>query len=72
MRDKNEEKAYRVYISDSIQAQAQGKYIVKRWIDLINPDKNGTARDADEIALDVIKKLGLKFRGEGGDGIDNL
>ena len=52
--------AYRIYITDSLQAYAQGKYLTKRFADMILPHKTDE-RTGTEIALDVIAKAGLKM-----------
>lgn len=53
---------YRFYIADSLQNIPQNKYIGKRLYDIIYPTPVDT-RSGDEIAADVINKLGLHFGG---------
>lgn len=53
------ELAYRIYITDSLYYHAENKRISKRFYDVINPPAEDN-RSGDEIALDVINKLGLK------------
>lgn len=50
------EKAYRVYVTDSLKIYLG---LSDRYIDLIKPKKQDR-RSGDEIAADVIAKLGLK------------
>lgn len=52
--------AYRIYISDTLFAMAQQKYLTKRYVDLISNEPQDD-RSGDEIALDVIAKCGLNF-----------
>lgn len=54
------ELAYRVYISDSLFYYGQQKQLTKRWSDIAYP-KPVDKRSGDEIALEVIKKAGLRF-----------
>lgn len=50
--------AYRIYITDSMYYKAQNKYITVRYYDLLQP-KELDDRTGDEIAQDVINRLGL-------------
>ena len=59
-----EELAYRIYISDSLHAQGEGMYMAKRYIDIIKPEKHVAERSADDIAEDIIMRMGLKVGGE--------
>ncbi len=62
-----EEKSYREYITDALMSIGKntakfngGEYIENRWIDqFIEPDM----RTGDEIAMDIIKGAGIKFKG---------
>lgn len=54
--------AYRIYITDSLQLYSQNKYFTKRYIDLIHPHANEW--DANEVAFDIIKRAGLKMETE--------
>ena len=64
-----EDYAYRVYTTDTLQIIAQntarlsrdgkGTYPSKRWVDLID-QKPVEKRSGDEIAADVINRCGLK------------
>lgn len=58
-----EEVAYRIYVTDSLFYSAENKKLVKRYIDIINP-RPVDNRSGDEIALDVINRLGLKVENE--------
>lgn len=58
-----EEVAYRVYVADSLYYQAENKQLTKRYMDIIRPKPVDT-RTGDEIALDVITRLGLKVDNE--------
>lgn len=60
------ETAYRIYVSDAMKAVAEntakyagGGYPTKRYADVINPVPVDR-RTGEEIAVDVIKKCGLK------------
>lgn len=63
-----EEKAWRAYVADSIQLIGQGKYITKRYSELIEDAKEDKPRNeyenltGDEIAQKIIEKAGLKVR----------
>lgn len=54
--------AYRIYVTDCIFYQGQNQHLTSRFIDLIN--KKVDNRSGDEIAIDVIKKAGLRFKEE--------
>ena len=60
------DKAYRVYITDTLYYQSQNKHLTQRYIDVITPKKIDT-RSADEIAADIIKRAGLTLKKKGGD-----
>lgn len=69
---KERETAYRIYITDGIKCIAEntaryvgGQHLTKRYIDIIDP-KPEDERSGDEIAADVITRLGLKFSGAKG------
>lgn len=55
-----EEQAFRTYLADSINLQAKGKHFVDTYSQRISK-KNAPVddRDAEEIAADIINKLGL-------------
>jgi hypothetical protein len=66
-----DEKAYRVYISDAIMTLTEtvakafgGKYIGHRYIDYIDPPKPEENRGGEEIIADISTKLERM----GGDG----
>ena len=75
MRRQIEERSYRAYVTDSLQAAGQNKYLTERWLDLITLQKRDT-RSADEIALDIISRAGLRlksdpdFVADSADGMD--
>ena len=54
-----EDMAYRIYITDSLYYEAQGKALTQRYIDIIHPAPVDP-RSGDEIAMDVIGRLGLQ------------
>lgn len=51
---------YRIYVSDTLYYQGQNKVLNVRYFDLVNPPKDET-RSGDEIALEVINRIGLKI-----------
>ena len=52
---------YRIYVSDSLQNIPQNKFLTTRYYDLIyNTQQKADNRTGDEIAADVINRLGLK------------
>lgn len=57
--EQQETYAYRIYITDSLFYQAQQQRLTSRYVDIIKPQKIDN-RSGDEIALDVIERLGLK------------
>ena len=69
--EEQEEKTYKVYITDVLQligqnvasAVSKGSYITVRWYDLVTK-KPEDEKDADEIAADIITRAGLSFGGE--------
>ncbi len=54
---------YRVYVTDILKSLAEftGAKIEMRYADIFIPDDD-EQKSGDEIALDVIKKLGLKVK----------
>lgn len=56
----NEERAYRVYVTDMMYYNAQNKTLQRRYADVIRkkPDKEDD-RSAEEIAEGIIKRHGL-------------
>ena len=62
LQEDSRDMTYRFYIADSLQNIPQNKYIGKRLYDIMYPKQEDT-RSGDEIAADVINRLGLKFGG---------
>lgn len=56
-----EEKAYRIYVTESLRMIPQQKYITKGLSDIISP-RTEPDRDAGEIVSDVISRAGLVVR----------
>lgn len=56
--------AYRIYVTESLRAIGKGGYIKPRFVDLIKPKKQETedTRTGEEIAFDVLRKIGLEVR----------
>lgn len=53
LREKNEEKTFRIYVTDCLKHLAR---VEERWIDMIRPRQTF---DADKVAKDVIERAGL-------------
>lgn len=47
--------SYRTYVTDSLQAAVQGKYLTRRWSDIIAPHED---IDVDATIEHVIARLG--------------
>lgn len=69
-RQEQEKTRYRAYVTDALMAIAQntcnlagGSTMSGRWY---QDGKPADARDGDEIAQDIIERLGLTYRPEGG------
>lgn len=62
MRDQRE-LAYRIYVADSINLDAQGKYMAQRFSALMRPERVDE-RPAEEIAHDIIARAGLEVISE--------
>lgn len=58
--ENNREEAYRFYVTKSLQLMPQNKYITASYQDVLTPKKIDT-RSGDEIAIDIMKRAGLKF-----------
>ncbi len=53
--------AYRVYLTESIRLAVQSRYIATPYLELVRgAAEPADTRSGDEIAADVIGKLGLK------------
>ena len=46
-------------MTDSVRYQAEGKYISKRWWDMVNPARIEEV-DAEELISEVVQRAGLK------------
>lgn len=61
---------YRAYVTDALRIAtentakqvSEGQYLSKRWIEIISP-KAEDARSGEEIAVDVIRQMGLTIEG---------
>ena len=56
-----ETEIYRIYVTDMLYHRAQRKTLTVRYEDVIHP-KPVDNRTGDEIAEDVIKRLGLRIK----------
>lgn len=52
-KQKTEEKAYRIYMTDAVRSIGMGKYPKMRWCELISP---ADRRTGEEIADEVLAK----------------
>ena len=59
-KDYMRDRAYRIYVSDSLNLAPQNKYRTDRYADIFQVVNKDT-RSGDEIASDVISRLGLRF-----------
>lgn len=60
----SEEYAFKVYMTDSIQIVGEQKHITKRWCELVEDIKKPVDdRSGDEVAAEVIMRLGLIPKG---------
>lgn len=66
-----EERAFRNYMGDLLKVLAEGKIaqIQYRYADLIDESKEKNEKTADEIALEVIAKAGLKGKANECNGL---
>ena len=64
-KDYDEAMAYRIFISESLRLQGEGKYLTKSYMDIVRPKEVAVKdnRSADEIAESIIKGMGLKVGG---------
>ncbi len=64
-KDYDEAMAYRIFISESLRLQGEGKYLTKSYMDIVRPGNVAVEdnRSADEIAESIIKGMGLKVGG---------
>ena len=51
--------AYRVHVTESLRNMPQGRHVAISYWDMIHP-KPADTRTGDEIAADVIERLGLE------------
>ena len=70
LRHEAKETQYRAYVTDvlrligeNVSKIAGGSYVAVRWADLLTK-KVEDERSGDEIAEDVIRRIGLKLKGE--------
>lgn len=53
--------AYRMYVTDSLHYQGEGKMLTSRWADVVQ--RKVDTRTGDEIVMDVINGAGLVLQG---------
>lgn len=58
LRQYQKEFAYRVFVTESLRLQGEGKYLIVKYAELFEEKKE---IDGNKIALDVIKNAGLKL-----------
>lgn len=60
LREKGMEKVYRIYVTDALYALTKGgQHMTKRWIDVVDPDRNvvDETRTPEEIINGIRDKL---------------
>ena len=69
LRAEAEERLYRAYVTDALMLLTEntarfagGRYQTRRWLDAVH---SRDARTGDEIALDFIRRAGLRLRASG-------
>lgn len=62
-----EERIYRSYVCDTLKCIAAftGTEVEYRYAELISPPKKEPEKTGDEVALEVIERLGLKVKTHG-------
>ena len=60
MDEYNRDKAYRIFVTKSLQLIPQSKFITKDFNAFLKPQKIDM-RSGDDIALDIMKRAGLRF-----------
>ncbi len=62
-----EENVYRGYVCDLLKCVAEfvGTDVPYRYAELVSPPKEASEKTGDEVALEVIDKLGLKVKTHG-------
>lgn len=58
IRREEQTEIYRIYVTDALRAQGEGKYLVKRYADLIT-EKPVIRKTYGQIVSEVIEKCGL-------------
>lgn len=66
-RAKSEWYVYRIYVTDVLKclAESWGADVPYRYRDVIEPEDEDEPENGDEIALKVIRRLGLKVKTNG-------
>lgn len=54
------EKAYRIYVTKSLQLAPQNRYLKVQYDDMLKPQKEDL-RTGNEIVADIMKRAGLNF-----------
>lgn len=67
LEEERETTAYRVYIADCLYSTGLTGVKERYWSWTRHKTQSKDTRTGDEIAFDVIKKAGLKFKTEGGE-----
>lgn len=52
--------AYRIYVTESLRLSVENKYLISTYLEMIYP-KPKDERTGNEIASDIITRLGLKM-----------
>lgn len=61
LKEKQLDLAYRIYVTDSMFYYGENKRLNVRYKELVYPEQIDN-RTGDEVALELIKKLGLKVK----------
>jgi hypothetical protein len=66
---RREDKAYQLYVADSLFYQRENARLTERLADILNRNRTKPAeKPAEEITADVMKRHGLRFKQKEGGG----
>ena len=58
-----DEYKYRIYVTESLRLQGEGRYMSAKYTELIGLEGEKDTRTAEEVAEDIIARHGLKVVG---------
>lgn len=60
LRREAEERSFKVYVTESIRLQGEGKHISSKWLDIVQPKKSADIGNVDEFIKSFLDRAEIE------------